>query len=139
MLLMVLACGMMVSCGGDDDKDNDGGGNGAGGGESSGVNVLLGTWLDTDGVWWESFTFNSNFKGTFTYHARDGRQESVSFDYSFSSYDSKNGSGIVVMKWTSSGKMTYMKAGASESRGFRVVGKNLYWSSEWGDVPYIKQ
>jgi len=137
MLLMVLACGMITSCGGDD--SDDGGSGGGSGTDTPSENVLLGTWRDTDGSWWETFTFNSNYKGTFTYHSRDGRRESVSFDYSYSSYDSKNSSGVVVMKWTSSGKMTYMKAGTSESRGFRVVDKNLYWSSEWGDTPYIKQ
>ena len=78
LMMMAVACVGLVSCGGNDGDDE--GGNG--GGSSTTSNVLVGTWKDSEGAWWESFTFNADGTGTFQYYNASGKtvkQDKVTF------------------------------------------------------------
>ncbi|MBR1879410.1 MAG: hypothetical protein IJ804_01445 [Prevotella sp.] len=131
IMMMVFVVAGYTACGSDDDDDN-------GGGTSSAGNALIGTWKDSDGSWWESFTFTSSGTGTFKYYSKSGstvKQDNVSFEYSFSS--NNGNSGTISIRWTSSGRYTYMKAGSTETRSFTISNNALIWGDGWGT--YYKQ
>ena len=123
MLLMVLACGMMVSCGGDDDKDNDGG-----------VSELVGTWSSSTQSGW-SVKFNSD--GTGTDYQLWSKKVSTSFDFTYTVNNN-----IIVLTITSMNNPNPYNYGGWKVgdvwRGrYSINGKQLYL--EWYDDTYIKK